>query len=122
MSKDRRGGGGMDWMKELGGGLGRYEGASASNVPESAHDDFDQVARAAPKTELADGLAAAFRSEQTPPFGQMVGQLFGNSPPSQRASILSSLAAALGPGRLGQILARHGSASAGVQGTEVTAD
>src|SRR4051812_24905340 len=59
---------GMDWMQELGGVLGRYEGATASNPPESAHEDFDQVARAAPKTDLAQGLAAAFRSDQTPPF------------------------------------------------------
>jgi hypothetical protein len=112
----------MDWMRELGGVLGRYEGANASNPPDSAHDDFDQVARSAPRPALADGLAAAFRSDQTPPFGQMVGQLFGNSPASQRASILSSLASAIGPALLSQILARHGSPPADVQGTQVSAD
>lgn len=98
----------MDWMKSLGSLLGRYEGAGASNVPDSVHEDFDQVAQAAPGEALGDGLAGAFRSNETPPFGQMLGQLFGNSPGGQRASILNSLLAAVGPGLLGQILSRHG--------------
>jgi hypothetical protein len=98
----------MDWMKQLGGLLGRYEQAGAANVPDSVDDDFDQVAQHAPQGDLADGLAGAFRSDQTPPFGQMLGQLFGNSPAGQRASILNSLLRSVGPGILGQILARHG--------------
>jgi hypothetical protein len=98
----------MDWMKQLGGLLGRYEGAGAANVPDSVHDDFDEVARHAPGDALGEGLAGAFRSNETPPFGQMVGQLFGNSPAGQRASILNSLLRSVGPGILGQILSRHG--------------
>jgi len=110
----------MDWLQQLSGVLGRYQGADAANHPDSAHEDFDQVARTAPRSEVADGLAAAFRSSQTPPFGQMVGQLFGNSPASQRASILTSLASAVGPAVLGQILARHGAAPGGAAPTQVT--
>jgi hypothetical protein len=112
----------MDWMKELSGVLGRYDGATASNAPESAHDDFERVAQAAPRSDVANGLAAAFRSDETPPFGQMVGQLFGNTPASQRANILSALASAIGPALLSQILARHGSSSSGIQGTQVSPD
>jgi hypothetical protein len=98
----------MDWMKSLGGLLGRYEGAGASNVPDSAYDDFDQVVEAAPGEALGDGLAGAFRSNETPPFGQMVGQLFGASPAGQRASILNTLRRTVGPGLLGQVLSRYG--------------
>jgi len=98
----------MDWMQQLNDVLGRYEGATAANAPDSAHQDFDRVAQAAPRNVLADGLAAAFRSDQTPPFGQMVGKLFGNSTGTQRADILNSLLGAVGPSLLGQILARHG--------------
>lgn len=50
-----------------------------------------------PTGELANGLAAAFRSDQTPPIGQMVGQLFGNSNGTQKAGLLNQLLAALGP-------------------------
>jgi hypothetical protein len=102
----------MDWIQELSGVLGRYQDASASNAPDTAHQDFDQVAQSAPPAAIADGLAAAFRSDETPPFGQMLGQLFGNSQPSQRADILNSLLRTVGPGLLAQILARYGAADA----------
>jgi hypothetical protein len=98
----------MDWMQQLSGVIDRYASATAANPPESAQDDFDQVARSAPRQELADGLTAAFRSEQTPPFANMLGQLFGNSAGAQRASILASLAAAVGPAIVSRILAKHG--------------
>src|SRR4051812_9097076 len=39
----------------------------------NVHADFDEVAREAPTRDLGDGIAAAFRSDATPPFGQMVG-------------------------------------------------
>ena len=38
----------------------------------------------APPSALANGIASAFRSDQTPPFGQMVSHLFGQSDPQQR--------------------------------------
>ena len=102
----------MDWIQELGGVLQRYQADSASNPPDSVHQDFDQVARSAPPTAIADGLTAAFRSDQTPPFGEMLGQLFGNSQASQRADILNSLLRTVGPALLAQVLARHGAAEA----------
>ena len=58
---------------------------------------FDQVAQAAPGNVMASGLAAAFRSDQTPPIGNMVGQLFGNSNGSQQAGMLNQILASLGP-------------------------
>jgi hypothetical protein len=93
----------MNWMDEIGGILQQYNGAAAAPAPINVEDDFDQLAQTAPPSAMADGLAAAFRSDQTPPFGQMVGQLFGNSNGTQRAGILNTLLATLGPSVLSQV-------------------
>jgi hypothetical protein len=74
---------------------------------------FDQVAQTAPADVLAKGLAGAFRSDQTPSIGVMVGQLFGNSSGQQQAGMLNQILATLGPvaasnlagGVLGRIMA-----------------
>lgn len=58
---------------------------------------FDQVAQSVPNDVLAKGLAGAFRSDQTPAIGEMVGQLFGNSNGQQQAGMLNQIIAALGP-------------------------
>jgi hypothetical protein len=115
----------MDWMKQIGGLLNQYSGAQPAQAPDTVEDDFDQLTQAAPESALADGLSAAFRSEQTPPFGQMLGQLFGQSDGTQRASILNTLIAALGPTIVSQILSRAGGGGglAGILGggqTQVT--
>ncbi|HVO05340.1 MAG TPA: hypothetical protein VMT83_01035 [Burkholderiaceae bacterium] len=64
---------------------------------EVSHQQFDQVAQAAPSNVLAEGLAHAFRSDQTPEIGQMVAQLFQNSNGQQQAGVLNQILAALGP-------------------------
>ena len=58
---------------------------------------FDQVAQSVPGDVLARGLASAFRADETPAIGEMVGQLFGNSNPQQQAGMLNQIIAALGP-------------------------
>ena len=60
-------------------------------------EHFDQVAQAVPGNVLADGLAHAFRSDQTPDIGAMVGQMFGNSNGQQQAGMLNQILATLGP-------------------------
>lgn len=73
---------------------------------------FDQVAQQASPDELGFGVAEAFRSEQTPPMGDMVSQLFGRSSATQQAGLLNQILATLGPalagalggGALGKIL------------------
>jgi hypothetical protein len=99
----------MDWMNQLGGILQQYTGARADNAPNTVDNDFDQLAQAAPQSTVANGLAAAFRSNQTPPFGNMVAQLFGNANGQQRAGILNMLMAAAGPAILSQVMSRSGS-------------
>ncbi|MEJ7618376.1 MAG: hypothetical protein WKF30_15745 [Pyrinomonadaceae bacterium] len=53
-------------------------GATASQAPATVDNDFDQFTQAAPQSAVSQGLAEAFRSDQTPPFGNMLGQLFDN--------------------------------------------
>ena len=102
----------MDWMSQLGGLLQQYTGSEAKRAPDSVQDDFDQFTQAAPPSAVSEGLAEAFRSDQTPPFGEMLGQLFGRSDGRQRAGILNTLIATLGPALVSQILARRGAAGA----------
>ncbi len=66
----------------------------------NAEEHFDRVAEQASTDELGSGLATAMRSEQTPPFGSMVGELFGNSNASQQAGLLNQILSTLGPGLL----------------------
>jgi hypothetical protein len=61
---------------------------------------FDAVTNAATPDEVSAGLAGAMRSDQTPPFGDMVGQLFGHSSPGQQAGLLNQILASLGPAAL----------------------
>jgi hypothetical protein len=67
----------------------------------SAEQHFDKAAQEAPSDVLASGLASAFRSDQTPPIGDMVGQLFANSNGAQQAGMLNQIIAALGPAAAG---------------------
>ena len=83
---------------DLGNILQQYLGGGASGNPGRALDDFDQIANSAPQATMAQGVTEALRSDQTPPFPQMVGQLFGHSDPSQRAGMLNQLLSAAGPG------------------------
>ena len=87
------------------------EGRDANDANASAH--FEQVAGEAPKELVADGLSHAFRSDQTPPFGDMVANLFRNSAPAQRAGLLNEILGSLGGagigGALGGLLRQFGS-------------
>ncbi len=69
----------------------------------SAADAAGGVHSASPQS-LANGLAAAFRSDQTPAFPSMLSDLFGNSDGQQRAGLLNQLLASAGPGLLGAAL------------------
>jgi hypothetical protein len=95
-------------------GLGNLMGALESMAGGSGNVEqaFSQVAANAGQGGLAGALSHAFQSDQTPPFGQMVGSLFGNSNPDQKAGLLNQLAQSVGPqlmasgalGNLGNLL------------------
>jgi hypothetical protein len=60
-------------------------------------DDFDRIVDHATPTDLGRGVGEAFRSDQTPPMGEMVSQLFGKSTGAQQAGALNQVISALGP-------------------------
>jgi len=98
----------MNWMTQLGSVLDTYHSAQPQRAPATVDRDFDRLSEIAPRETVADGLAAAFRSDATPPFPQMLGQMFGRSAGPQRANILNMLMASVGPALLQQILSRRG--------------
>ncbi len=57
----------------------------------------DQIAHHAPPDVLGKGLAETFRSDQTPPIGDMVSGLFGRSNGQQQAGMLNQVLATVGP-------------------------
>ena len=54
-------------------------------------NQYESAARAAPAEDVSHGLHEAFRSDATPPFEKMIGQLFGRSDPNQRAGFLNQI-------------------------------
>jgi len=97
----------MDWLGNIGNLLNQYANSQPGQTPASAEQDFEHISRAVPREEMSSGLAEAFRSDQTPPFANMLGQLFGGSSGDLRASVLNSLIASVGPQVLSSILARY---------------
>ena len=67
-------------------------------------DHFDKVAQSAPPELLSQGLSTMFHSDQTPPFGQMAAQLFGQANPTQRAGMLNQILGGMGPGVLASLV------------------
>ena len=78
---------------------------------EGNDDDFDQVAQNTPPAVMSQGVAEAFRSDRTPPFPNMLGQMFGQSDGNTRAGILNQLIAVAGPAILSSVLGRGGMGS-----------
>ncbi len=96
----------MALFDELQSVLTQYVAGNAS-APQNAQDveqHFGQVAAAAPQSSVAEGLAAAFRSNQTPPFGEMVSSLFSQSNGDQKAGLLNQLIASMPPGAVQSLL------------------
>ena len=103
----------MGWFNQVGNLLKHYTsgGAAAAPAPD-VQGHFDQVAEAAPQGVIAEGLAAAFRSDRTPAFGQMLSTLFANSNGDQKAGMLNQLISSVSPGMLAQVLSGMGLAGA----------
>ena len=108
----------MSIADEIGGILKQYQ-TGVTPPPAAVNAHFDQVASAVPANVLADGLAHAMTSSQTPPLGQIVSSLFNQANPTQKAAVLNQLMSALGPAA---VAAATGGAlgSAGTTGTAVS--
>jgi hypothetical protein len=98
---------------DLGNLLQQYMGGAQGANNTRAEEDFDRVAQEAPREAVAQGVTQAFRSDQTPPFPQMVGQMFGQSNPNQQAGMLNQLIAAAGPSLIGMLAGRGGAGGLG---------
>ena len=97
---------GFDWTGLLQQALGGAAG------PQDAQEQFHQVTRSAPTELVSQGLSAMFHSDQTPEFGQLAGQLFGQADPTQQAGMLNQLIAGMAPGVLASLVS--GASGAGL--------
>ena len=95
----------MAWMDAISDIFNRYSGAAggAASAPADPHEDYRNIAEAAPPKVMADALAHTFRSEQTPSFPEMVSCLFRQSSPDQRAGLINHLIGAIGPAALASV-------------------
>ncbi|WP_200960856.1 hypothetical protein [Noviherbaspirillum sp. Root189] len=84
--------------------LEQYSGAGAGRASHDVEQDFDNIAQNSPQEDLRDGLSQAFRSDQTPPFSNMVGQLFNQADTNQRTGMLNQLLGSVGPSVLASVL------------------
>jgi hypothetical protein len=75
--------------------VNRYATSPQPQAETPAH--FDEAARASSTESMGGALTSMFRSNSTPPFGEMVGSLFGQSSAEQRAGVLNHLVQSLGP-------------------------
>lgn len=114
----------MSWLDDVGNLLKQYTSSGAAAAPAlDVRAHFDQVAQAAPSSVIAEGLAAAFRSDKTPAFGQMLSTLFANSNADQKAGMLNQLLSSVNPAMLTQVLSSAGIAGAvGGAGAQLTPD
>jgi len=85
----------MTLLENLTSIVNRYTQGGASET--DLHEAYDNVAKSIPSGTLANGLSHAFRSEETPPFEQMLSGLYGQSNPDQKAGALNQLLGSLGP-------------------------
>ncbi|HLH10011.1 MAG TPA: hypothetical protein VKW78_22435 [Terriglobales bacterium] len=83
--------------------LKQYAGGSAPTNAAEVNQHFDQAAQSVPQNVLADALSHAFRSDQTPQFGQMISAMFSQSNGEQKAGMLNQLLSSVGPGTLASI-------------------
>jgi hypothetical protein len=89
---------------DLGNLLNQYlGGANGAANPAQAENDFDHVSQNVPRATVAQGVTQALRSDQTPPFAQMISHLFSNGTPDQRAGMLNQLLANVGPSVLASV-------------------
>ena len=92
----------MNFTGMLGGLLQQYAGGRSASA-DSAQDHFDQVAQGVDSSSLSSAIGSMMRSNETPAFGQMAGQIFGSGDAGQKATMLNTLLAGAGPAVLSQL-------------------
>ena len=101
---------------DLGNLLQKYLNPSATPSPDaSAH--FDQVAQHAPPEVVSQGISDALRSNETPPLGQMVSDMFSKATPQQQAGMLNQILGSISPSVLASLGGAAGALAGGGQVT-----
>jgi len=90
----------LDSVKSL---LAQYGSGGAPTGDAAAH--FQQVAQSVDSGTLAQGIAAAMRSDETPPFARLVSQLFASGSSDQKLAMLDTLLSAVSPQQRAQLSA-----------------
>lgn len=85
----------MGLFDDVRGMLAQYASGTAPAGDAGSH--FQQVAQSVDSGTLAQGIAAAMRSDQTPPFAQLVSQLFASGSGDQKMAMLNMLLSSLSP-------------------------
>jgi hypothetical protein len=85
----------MGLLDDVKGMLAQYASGAAPAGDAGAH--FQQVAQSVDSGTLAQGIAAAMRSNDTPPFAQMVSQLFASGSSDQKMAMLNMLLSSATP-------------------------
>ena len=85
----------MGLLDDMKGMLSQYAAGEAPAGEAGAH--FQQLAQSVDSGTLAQGIAAAMRSDQTPPFAQMVSQLFASGSGDQKMAMLNTLLSSVSP-------------------------
>src|SRR5262245_24871356 len=84
----------MGWLQTVTDIVEHYQSGSSDSA---THEDFQQVVQSAPKDVVANGIAGMFKSNDTPPFAEMISNLFAQSNSGQKAGLLSQLLSVIPP-------------------------
>jgi hypothetical protein len=104
----------LDSMKDM---LAQYtRGAGTGN----AEADFHKVAQSADAGTLAHGIAEVMRSNETPPFAQIVSQLFNNASSDQKSAMIAALVSAVPADQRGPLAAMLGGSAPGSSAAPAT--
>lgn len=93
----------MGLLDSVKGMLEQYGSGGVPTGDAAAH--FQQVAQSVDSGTLAQGIAAAMRSDETAPFAQLVSQLFSAGSSDQKLAMLDTLLAAASPQQRAQLSA-----------------
>src|SRR4029078_10631241 len=85
----------MGLLDDVKGLINQYAAGDTPAGDATAH--FDQMAQSVDPSAVAQGIAAAFRSNDTPPFGQLVSNLFANGNADQKMAMINTLLSSISP-------------------------
>jgi hypothetical protein len=98
---------------DLGSLLQKYLNVPAGQVVPDAQAHFDQVAQHASPQVMGQSIADTLRSDQTPPLGQMVSDMFAKATPQQQAGMLNQILSSVSPSVLASLGGAAGPLAAG---------